>query len=153
MKLSGRATAILIATMGAVAASAATPQIVAAVNARKANYKEIGGAFKTINDEIKSGNPDMNAVKTAARDIAARAPQQLKYFPKGSGPESGIKTRAKAVIWADQATFLKGQQELVAASAALQTAAMSGDGAALASARTRTAAACKSCHDRFREED
>ena len=135
-----------------VAVAAVAPAITAAISARKANYKEIGGAFKTINDEIKSGAPDMNTVRPLARDIAARAALQLKYFPKGSGPESDVKTRAKAAIWKDLAGFTKLQNDMVTAANSLNGAASAGNVAAMTSARTALGATCKSCHDRFREE-
>lgn len=138
---------------GSYAAVAASPAITAAVKARKANYKEIGGAFKTINDEIKSGAPDMNTVRPLARDLAARSLQQLKYFPRGSGPESGLKTRAKAVIWSDSTAFVKLQKNMVVSANALNAAAIKGNVAAITSARTVLGANCKACHDRFREPE
>ncbi len=121
-----------------------------AVNARKANYKEIGGAFKTINDEIKTGAPDKNTVRPLADVIARRSALQLKFFPRGSGPESGLKTRAKAEIWKDNATFTKLQNDMVGAANQLVAAAAKGDIAAMTSARNALGGTCKSCHDRFR---
>jgi cytochrome c556 len=132
--LAGLALSLLAAVQ---IASAAAPTISAAIAARKANFKEIGGAFKTINDEIKSGAPDVNTVRPLARDIASRSALQLKNFPRGSGPESGVKTRAKAAIWSDQAGFNKLQNDMVAS----------------ASTRAALGATCKNCHDRFREEE
>ena len=137
----------------ACAAYAATPAIVAAITARKANYKEIGGDFKTISDEIKTGAPDLATVRPAAKDLVTRAAGQLKYFPKGSGPESGEKTRAKAEIWTDQATFAKLQNDMVGAAGKLQAATVSGDLAGLTAARTALGGACKACHEKFRESD
>lgn len=134
-------------------AQAATPAVVAAVNARKANYKEIGGAFKTINDELKQDSPDLSTVRPLAKDIFARASGQLKYFPQGSGPQAGLKTRAKAEIWSNQAAFKKLHSEMVAAAGALQDAANRGDVTALNAARGKLGASCKSCHDQFRVAD
>ena len=119
--------------------------------ARQANYKEIGGAFKTINDELRSGSPDMNALRPAAKDVAQRAAMSLKQFPKGSGPGAGTRTRAKAAIWKNFADFSKIQTEMVAAANALNTAAGSRDIAAMRAARDRLGATCKSCHDKYRE--
>ena len=143
----------LLLGLAATTAWAASPAITTAVSARRANFKEIGGAFKSVNDEIKSGSPDFNAVRPLARDIAARSAQLSKYFPRGSGPESGAKTRAKAAIWSDYATFSKLQADMVASANALNAAAQRGDTAGLASARTTLGGACKACHDRFRETD
>jgi cytochrome c556 len=134
-------------------AEAAAPAMIAAVNARKANYKEIGGAFKTINDEIKTGSPDIATIRPLAKDIFTRASGQLKFFPQGSGPQPGVKTRAKAEIWSDQAGFKKIHGDMIAAAGALQDAANRGDVAAITAARTKLGATCKSCHDKFREAE
>ena len=146
---------LALATVGlaaSYAAYAATPAVTNAIKARQASYKEIGGAFKSINDEIKSGSPDMNSVRPLARDIATRAALLPKYFPKGSGPESGVKTRAKAEIWKDNATFVKLQGDMITAAKALDAAAASGNVGGLTSARNSLGGTCKSCHDRFRAE-
>jgi len=143
----------LAAVQTAPAAPAAPNSGAAAVNARKANFKEIGGDFKAINDELKSGGPDMNSVRPAARDLAARSAQLTRLFPHGSGPESGAKTRAKPDIWANPADFQKLQAAFTAATEKLNAAAMRGDIPALTAARTEAGGACKSCHDRFRVPD
>ena len=151
MKLSYLAFAT-VGLAASYAAYAATPAVTNAIKARQASYKEIGGAFKSINDELKSGAPDMNSVRPLAHDIATRAALLPKYFPNGSGPESGLKTRAKAEIWKDNATFVKLQGDMITASRALDAAAASGNVAGLTAARTSLGGTCKSCHDRFRAE-
>jgi cytochrome c556 len=150
--LAAAGVALVLAAVGS-AASAPNLAGKAALDARKANFKEIGGAFKTINDEIKSGSPDMNSVRPAARELAARAAQSAKYFPRGSGAETGAKTRAKPDIWANPAAFQKAQATFAAAADKLNSVAASGDVAALTSARTALGEACKSCHERFRQPE
>jgi len=149
------AAASVLLALGAlgVAAAAPTPAGLAAVQARRANFKEIGGAFKAISDEIKTGAPDMNTVRPAARDLAARSAQLGRYFPAGSGPGPGVNTRAKADLWDDPAAFQKFSGALAAASEKLNAAAIRGDVVALASARAEVGGACKSCHDRFRQPE
>lgn len=143
---------LTLATAG-YAITAPAPAASAAIDARKANFKEIGGAFKTINDEIKSGAPDINTVRPLARDLATRASLISRQFPRGSGPESGLKTRAKPEIWTDPPGFQKLQTDLVAAANNLNAAAATGDVAALISARAALGGVCKSCHERFRQAD
>jgi cytochrome c556 len=151
MKVVLRAVALPMALLAvSYAAYAASPAITTAVNARKANYKEIGGAFKSINDELKSASPDMNTVRPAARDIASRSALQPRNFPRGSGPESGLQTRAKAEIWRDTAVFARLQNDMVQAANIMNSAAASGNVAALRSARDGLGATCKGCHDLFR---
>ena len=50
------ATLILTTVALSWPAAAATPGAVAAVNARKANYKEIGGAFKPSHDKYRQAD-------------------------------------------------------------------------------------------------
>lgn len=138
--------------MGSVVLMAASPAVTAAIAARKANYKEIGGAFKSITDEVRSGSPDMSTVRPLAKDIAARSALQLKHFPKGSGPESKLKTRAKALIWKEMPAFTKLQRDMITSANALSAAANAGDKAALSAARAKLGETCKSCHDRYRAE-
>lgn len=131
----------------------ASPEAIQAIEARKVNYKEIGGAFKTIADEIKSGAPDMNTVRPMAQEIRTRAADQLNYFPAGSGPESGEKTRAKAQVWSNRAEFTASHERFVAAADQLVAVAAASDLSALAVRYKALGAACKDCHDRFREPD
>ncbi|SNS30752.1 Cytochrome c556 [Sphingomonas laterariae] len=141
------------AAVFATPVTAAAPTIAAAVKARKANYKEIGGAFKTINDEVKTGSPDIATIRPLARDIANRAAGQMKWFPKGSGPESGEKTRAKATIWTDMAGFNRAHTGFVTAANNLNTAIASGNAGQIAQAQKVLGNSCKTCHDRYRESD
>lgn len=132
---------------------APTQEVIDAIAARKANYKEIGGAFKTISDEIKTGAPDLNTIGPMAQEIYTRAGDQLKYFPSGSGMESGEKTRAKAEIWRDLATFTASHEKFVAAAERLVAAGRAADVAAIKTRYGELGATCKDCHDRFRERD
>lgn len=141
-----------LAAVWAFAAVAATPAQQSAVSARKANYKEIGATFKAINDEIRSGSPDMNTVRPLARTLAARASRSAQHFVPGSGPSSGLPTRAKALIWTEQANFGRIQQQMISAANALNVSAAAGNVAGLTAARNALGATCKSCHDRYREE-
>jgi cytochrome c556 len=143
----------MVLALCAAGTAAAAPNVAAAIKARQANYKEIGGAFKSIRDELKSGAPDLATVRPLARDLASRAAQTLTYFPRGSGPESGLKTRAKAQIWAEQGKFVALQQQMITAAKVLDAAAASGDTARMDAARDSLGAACKACHDRYREAE
>lgn len=149
-----RTALLALATMsvagGVYAAQAAAPTIAAAIAARQASYKDVGGAFKAINDELKSSQPDVAKIRPLAKTIQDRALGQLKYFPAGSGPEAGLKTRAKAEIWTNQADFKKLHGDLVAAAGAMQDAAVRGDVAAITAARARLGGTCKACHDTYR---
>lgn len=136
-----------------VTAIAATSEITDAIKSRKANYKEIGGAFKTLNDEIKTGSPSIDTIQPLAKDLLKRGSMQMNFFPAGSGPESGEKTRAKAAIWAEPDDFRKSHQDFITAAEQLNHAIDSGDLASMASAQKALGAACKSCHEHYRQPE
>ena len=106
---------IIATSLLSLGAIAATPEIAAAVKSRKANYKEIGGAFKTINDEVKTGAPVIDTIQPLAQEILKRGTMQKDFFPAGSGIESGEKTRAKSTIWTNNADFQKQHNDFLAA--------------------------------------
>jgi len=147
------AAAGLVLVAGAGAAVAAAPAVIAAIHARQASFKEMGGDFKAISDEIKSGSPDWPAVRRSAHDLSARAPGQERLFVRGSGAEAGVRTRALPLIWADPAGFARANADLVRAAAVLDAAAQRGDLAGLINARAMAGATCKGCHDKYRATD
>ncbi len=144
---------IIATSLLSLGAIAATPEIAAAVKSRKANYKEIGGAFKTINDEVKTGAPVIDTIQPLAQEILKRGTMQKDFFPAGSGIESGEKTRAKSTIWTNNADFQKQHNDFLAAAEQLNKAIASGDNKAIATAQKTLGGTCKSCHDQYREAD
>jgi cytochrome c556 len=137
---------LAVAAGGALAQSAGAE----AVKARQANYKQLGGAFKTINDELKSGSPNMPVIKAAAAKMQTLAAQVPSWFPAGSGPEAGVKTGAKPEIWKDSAGFQAQAKALQAATAKLAAAAGGGDADAVKAQVKGVGAACAGCHDKYR---
>lgn len=121
-----------------------------AVAVRHANYHQLGGAFKALNDELKKDTPDKAVVSANAQKMAALADQLPTWFPKGSGPESGAKTGAKPNIWTDPAGFAAAARMLQVETAKLQQVAMTGDMAAVRAQVRATGGACKNCHDKYR---
>ena len=112
--------------------------------------KDMGVAFKSLTDELRSESPDRNAMYYNAKSIQASARSHAHWFPKGSGPELGIETCAKPEIWQDSEDFNDGVEKFIGESgklvAAMQTTDVSGQKAQVkATARTR-----KACHERFR---
>jgi cytochrome c556 len=152
------ASAAVLATGAAFAAELAPPTAPTtpggkAVAVRQAHYKELNGAFRTINEEIRKDAPDKAAIVAAASRMKALAADLPGWFPKGSGPETGLKTAAKAEIWTDAADFAAVASGLQGETAKLEQIAMAGDMDALKAQVRATGAACKACHDKFRAQD
>jgi cytochrome c556 len=81
------------------------------------------------------------------------ASQEASWFPKGTGPEAGVKTGAKSAIWTDPKGFAAAIQKLQAETGKLQQVASAGDLSAIKAQVQPTGGACKSCHDKFRVPD
>lgn len=133
----------------------ATPLLAApqdAVTARTAGYRALGAAYKAVNDQLRSGSPQMPAIQAAAGRIQAAAKAQYGWFPQGSGPAAGVKTAAKAEIWSQPAQFKAAQDNFTAQAAVFAKAAASGNAAAITAQSKQLGAACSSCHRAFRSD-
>ncbi len=135
--------------MGSGAALAQSAGAKAAA-ARHENFKPVGAASKALRDELAKGTPDRNALNANARKLALLSTQLPTWFPKGSGPESKFKTRAKANIWSDAAGFASASKALQVETGKFQTLAAGGDVAAIKAQYRAVGGACKACHDKYR---
>src|SRR5579871_2770107 len=95
--------ALLALSTGAAFAIDAEP----AIKARQDFYKEMGKAFKGLNDDLKSDNPSVDDLKKNASVVEAHTGKIPALFPAGTGPDAGIKTGAKAEIWQKWDEFQK----------------------------------------------
>jgi cytochrome c556 len=152
--LTGVAAALLVAGCGqqdgdAETAVAEAPPI---VKERQEGYKALGSSFKLINDQLKSGSPDMAQIAPAAERMHELAQQIPNWFPAGSGPQDGVETDALETVWTNPEGFAAAQQRLVETTAELQQLAAAGDAAALEAHVKVVGASCGGCHDDFRVE-
>jgi cytochrome c556 len=138
----------IIIGASALAESGLTPE--QAIAARQSNLKDLGGAFKTVRDQLRISSPNLSEIKLAAQQIKDLVADQDHWFPKGTGPESGIKTDAKAEIWSDAAGFAKAQKELAEQAPKLLTLANADDLAGLRSQVPLVGQTCKGCHEKYR---
>ena len=132
------------------AALAQRPNATATIQARQANYKQMAAALKGISDQLRSGAPDLGQIRPRAALLADRSVQVLRWFPHGTGPEAGVRTRALNNIWADAAGFRAAGARFVVAARALNGAARAGDLARIRTALPPVQRACGGCHDDFR---
>ena len=124
--------------------------VAAVMHDRHERYEEIGKAMKGIGRELKADAPSVETLRRHAGLIARYAPQIPSWFPAGTGPETGIRTHAKAEIWSDNRTFRQRAEALRVAADRFNQAALSGDVAAIRAAQPGLSDACKNCHERFR---
>jgi cytochrome c556 len=142
-----------VAVTTVVIAATMTPR--QAVEARQSNFKDMGGAFKAIRDQLRRGTPDLVAVQLAAQQMKDYADQQHTWFPKGSGPEAGVKTDAKKEIWTDVVGFVEVQKVFAAEAPKLLVLANEKNVDGLKAQVLVVGKSCKGCHDKYRvpEED
>ncbi|MCC7462467.1 MAG: cytochrome c [Gammaproteobacteria bacterium] len=117
---------------------------------RHDEYTKLGDAFKTLRDQTRARKPDSAAIRNAAQVVKAASQNQYDWFPAGSGPRTGIKTRAKAEIWTRPQEFATAQKRFTQRADQLNAAAGSGDIAAVRTQFDEVGGACKGCHDTFR---
>ena len=145
----------LFLTIGAVAgivtaAAAQTGGMADTIHGRQARYKQMGGAMKGISDQLHAGAPSIPAIQQSSRLLVTYAPQLLRWFPRGSGEEAGVRTRARAEIWSDALGFRHAGATLLVAVRTLNDAARRGDIDAVRAAMPQVAHACSGCHDDYR---
>ena len=146
-----KSTVGLLALVLGTAAIAATPADI--VTARQANYKQIGKASKAIADQLRSPESSIATIQANAQILDSLAPKLPGWFPKGSGPESGVKTAALPAIWEKKADFRKAAATFAAAARTLRTAAARGDLAQVKTAFPAVGSSCKGCHESFKAKN
>lgn len=131
----------------------AEPSVKAMMKARHDHYHDLGDAFKTIRDQVRSSSPDLSKVVPAAQVVRQASIDQFKWFPKGTGPDSGIDTRAKAEIWSDAKGFKAAQEKFAAEAPKLLTLAQAKDVKGLQQQFKVVGQSCSGCHDNYRAEE
>ena len=138
------------ALCGAAFAQRPATNAAATIQARQANYKQMAVALRAIGEQLRSGSPDLAQIRPRAALLANRATQLLRWFPRGTGPETGVRTRAKAEIWSNHQGFLHSGATFLVAARELNAAAAAGDLARIRAALPAVQRACSGCHDNFR---
>ncbi len=138
----------MVAVSGGFAAADGTPAEI--IKARHDKLKDLGTQAKAIGGQVKSGTLDRTVLTDAAKKIAAYARDLPSWFPKGTGPESGEKTLAKAEIWTQPADFQAAADKFVPEADKLVEIVATGDAAAIGAQLQATGKTCGGCHKPFR---
>jgi cytochrome c556 len=146
----------LIAISSIVAATALTATIVnaqfakpdVAVKYRKATFTVMGTHFARIG-AVAKGEVPFNKEEVAKNAAIVSSMSHLPWQAFGPGTEGGD---ALPSVWSDNAKFTNLSEKLTAATAALNTAAQSGDLDAVKKAVGAAGQTCKACHDDFKKK-
>ncbi len=142
--------ATLVAALSAGAAGVAWSQAPAdAISTRQAGYKSMGAATGAVKKGLEAGG-NLSALAPRAQEIADFARRIPALFEPGSGPESGVKTRALPAIWQDKADFNAKANTLATEADKLVVALSANDKAAATAAFAATTSQCGACHRAYR---
>jgi cytochrome c556 len=139
--------ALLAVGTAGIARADGLPQI---VHARQAHFKSLGRSLKSLRDQIRRSQPDWNIVGTDADRIQRLATALPSWFPAGSGKRQGVKTRARAAIWAHPRAFAQAARIFLSRAQGLTQAAGGRDRRTLELRARALGRACGNCHRRFR---
>lgn len=143
------------ATFAALLASAMLTPLAAApadqVRMRIVGFKELGAAFKRLNDTLR-GNGQPAVLQQSAKAIRQAAQHQYDWFPAASRPAAGVKTAARPEIWTKGREFRAAQDAFTRQAAVLERTTAGGDMSAVRAEARKLGATCKACHDNFRVE-
>jgi cytochrome c556 len=144
---------ILVAALLAVSGASYALDVESAIKTRQDFYKEMGKAFKGLNEDLKAGNPSPDELKKYAAVIEAHTGKIPALFPAGTGSDAGFKTGAKPEIWTKWDEFQRDAGAFDGAAHALNAAAQSGDVPTVGKAAAAVGEACKTCHETFRAKE
>ncbi len=157
MRFKVRTIAILVAgaalTVSGGYLSAADPSPAEVIKARQEKLKDLGEQMKAIGGQAKSGTLDRAVMAAAAAKAVAYAKDLPTWFPKGAGPEAGVKTAAKPEIWAQPDDFKAAAEKLPPEAEMLAEVVTNGDTPAIFAQLQATGKACQGCHKQFRVKD
>ena len=65
------------------------------VKIRIAGLREMGAAFKAVNDGLRAGEPQTMLIQLSARQIVNASRAQYRWFPAGSGNADLLRAEAR----------------------------------------------------------
>jgi cytochrome c556 len=119
---------------------------------RVAGFKQLGSAYKAVNDQLRGGSPQLDVVRRNAEQIRSIAGEQFRWFPAGSGPAPGRTTRAKQEIWSQRSGFQAAQNALAGRANDLASATRGNDISRIQAAAQELGRTCQACHRQYRED-
>jgi cytochrome c556 len=120
-----------------------------AIEYRQSTLSVLGTHFGRIGQMVQGRVPFDAKVAAENADIVA-VMAKLPWQAFGPGTETGNDTKALPAVWTESDKFKAAADNLQDKAAKLQTAAKSGDLAAIRTAFGETGQSCKACHDNYR---
>jgi len=142
---------LALAVVGGAHAQGQPSKAEQALKYRKAVYQAIAWNFGPMGAMAQGKVPfDAKEFAMRAERVAALTPMLAESY--GAETRAVAGSKAKPGIWENRADFDSKMQDLVDRSAALATAAKTGDEARSKAAFVDTANTCKACHDKYKAD-
>lgn len=119
-----------------------------AVKYRQSAFALMGAHMTRINNQLKSGSPDVAAIRSSAALVETLSKLPFEAFVPGS--DMVANTKAKPEIWKDTARVKELNEKMIAEVAKLSATARSGDAKAIQAQVGAVGQSCKACHDDYR---
>jgi cytochrome c556 len=142
---------LAVSPLSAVADDAPPPEDTVA--ARIAGFRELGAAFKNVNDEMKAKAPNVFVIQISAPQIRTTSRDIYFWFPPETAPRPGLKTNAKPEIWTSPADFKMAQDAFATEAGVFMDAVTAGDVAKIKQETKLLGDTCSNCHQKFRNEE
>jgi cytochrome c556 len=120
------------------------------VKAREDSFHKLGKAAKKLGDDLDRWTPNRADINDDAETILELARELHNWFPEGTGPGAGIKTRALSVIWSSPQEFKEDAETFAFEAEKLVQIAQSSDLPVVRAQGKVLAGACRTCHRGFR---
>jgi cytochrome c556 len=143
--------ALALALVGlSLPVSAQDARVAGQVKLRQSAYTVLGAQMGIMAGMVQGRAPfDAKAFQVAAERAAFMATVVPDVFPAGSVNAS---SKAKPELWNNAAEFQKFMKDMQVRTAALATAAKSGNLETIKPAFGATGASCKACHDKYKAD-
>jgi cytochrome c556 len=120
------------------------------VEARALHMKDLGGSFKAVRDQSAQETPNLALIQMATQEVESASQDLPSWFPDGTGPDTGLKMRALAEVWTDDAGFAESASAFRTEAARLNELARAGDVAGVREQTRAVRKTCGGCHDAYR---
>lgn len=142
---------ILLPAACLVIAGCSSPDPATPQGRRQINFELLGKTNKALSSELEATSPNLDTVRSRAKELNALSQKLESWFPAGSGPDGKIDTDALPDVWTKPQDFHAAAAKLIDAAAKLDQAATAGDLAGVKVHAAAAGAACKDCHAKFKD--
>ncbi len=138
---------------GATGAGVNAAEAKVEVRYRHAQFHRLEKAFHSLARGLEASPPKFPQMSRRATEIADLSKELVTWFPKGSGPTSGVDTRAKPKIWSEVGKFHSAAAGFSDRARLLMRAIAAHDAPEARQQFRSVGHACLDCHEEFRRSN